>query len=82
MLDSAINSAHGAQPTPQIELWNESECSTRLSVLGIQRSCRTLQRGRKGEADCPKHVKIGGRYFYRADHVAAWASRKLSGANL
>lgn len=77
MLDTASKTESQAQTPPQ--LWNETECSERLSALGILRSVRTLQRGRKGQADCPQHIKIGGRYFYRADHVAAWASRKLSG---
>ena len=59
----------------QSELWDEIICSARLEEMGIKRSLRTLQRGRKGQALCPPHIKQGGRYFYRACDVRAWAAQ-------
>lgn len=82
MPDRNTATAPSAQPTPQqFELLNEAQCSARLSQFGIRRSVRTLQRARAGLADAPKHTTIGGRHWYRADHIVAWASKALSGGN-
>lgn len=82
MSDRNTIPAPSAQPFPQkFELLNEAQCSARLSGFGIRRSVRTLQRARAGLADAPQHTTIGGRHWYRADHIASWAHKVLTGGN-
>lgn len=82
MSDQISIPAPSAQPIPpKFELLNEAQCSARLLSCGIRRSVRTLQRARAGLADAPQHTTIGGRHWYRADHIANWAHKVLTGDN-